>query len=413
MNSNGLFCSTLILCTLAFQGCSQLNTQVSKVKSVLPGGKEKDENVLAAARSMERQKEWIGAREKYESYLKKNPHSVKACHRLAIVCSHLGDTVAATRYFTQAKQLDPNNSEVLNDFGYALYQRGQYEAAEKALAAALQNDAKNPRIMNNLALVVGHQGRFKESYTMFRNIMSEAEAHANVAYIHTQRGEGELALKEYDLALSADPDLKSAGQGAAELALLKDRMLAHKTAEAEEQLAAASAEKQTQPQTSAKATVPQKTQSLDKPTQLASLKASADTRAQQRETLASSKPAPEKTKLISQVSLKEEMQSAAPVKVQPFRKIPDNPAPVKTATRTESVQSKPVVTRTIPQPKVEAKPEPQQEEAPLEINPFRSLDEIEEEAPVIIRISNEVPAQDKTAAPEESQFRAPGEFAQP
>ena len=413
MNSNGLFCSTLILCTLAFQGCSQLNTQVSKVKSVLPGGKEKDENVLAAARSMERQKEWIGAREKYESYLKKNPHSVKACHRLAIVCSHLGDTVAATRYFTQAKQLDPNNSEVLNDFGYALYQRGQYEAAEKALAAALQNDAKNPRIMNNLALVVGHQGRFKESYTMFRNIMSEAEAHANVAYIHTQRGEGELALKEYDLALSADPDLKSAGQGAAELALLKDRMLARKTAEAEEQLAAASAEKQTLPQTSAKAAAPQKTRSLDKPTQLASLKASADTRAQQRETLASSKPAPEKTKLISQVSLKEEMESAAPVKVQPFRKIPDNPAPVKTAPRTVSVQSKPVVTRTIPQPKVETKPEPQREEAPLEINPFRSLDEIEEEAPVIIRISNEVPAQDKTAAPEEPQFRAPGEFAQP
>ncbi|WP_417396121.1 tetratricopeptide repeat protein [Gimesia chilikensis] len=390
-----------------------MNTQVSKVKSVLPGGKEKDENVLAAARSMERQKEWIGAREKYESYLKKNPHSVKACHRLAIVCSHLGDTVAATRYFTQAKQLDPNNSEVLNDFGYALYQRGQYEAAEKALAAALQNDAQNPRIMNNLALVVGHQGRFKESYTMFRNIMSEAEAHANVAYIHTQRGEGELALKEYDLALSADPDLTSAGQGAAELALLKDRMLARKTAEAEEQLAAASAEKQTQPETNAKAAAPQKTRSLDKPTQLASLKASADTRAQQRETLAPSKPAPEKTKLISQVSLKKEMESAAPVKVQPFRKIPDNPAPVKTATRTVSVQSKPVVTRTIPQPKVEAKPEPQLEEAPLEINPFRSLDEIEEEAPVIIRISNEVPAQDKTDAPEESQFRAPGEFTQP
>ena len=144
---------------------------------------------------------------------------------------------------------------------------------------------------------------------MFRNSMSEAEAHANVAYIHTQRGEGELALKEYDLALSADPDLTSAGQGAAELALLRDRMLAHKTAEAEEQLAAASAEKQTQPQTSAKATAPQKTRSLDKPTQLASLKASADTRAQQRETLAPSKPAPEKTKLISQVSLKKEMES--------------------------------------------------------------------------------------------------------
>ncbi|QDV16988.1 photosystem I assembly protein Ycf3 [Gimesia panareensis] len=393
MNNKGLFCSTLILCTLAFHGCTQLNTQVSKVKSALPGKHhEKEENVLAAARSLERQNEWIGAREKYETYLKKNPHSVKACHRLGIVCSHLGDTVAATRYFTEAKQLDPNNSEVLNDFGYALYRRGQYEAAEKILASALQNDAKNTRIMNNLALVVGHQGRFKESYTMFRNIMPEAEAHANVAYIHTQRGEGELALKEYDLALTADPDLKSAGQGAAELALLRNRMLARKTAEAEEQLAAASKEEQKQSQASPKSPTQKQ------PAQLVSLKASANTRTQQLESLTQQKPAVKKEKLISQVSLKKEMKSTAPVKVNPFRNIPDDPAPATTTTRK------------IPQPAPQQKPviEQKPEEAPLEINSFRELDEIAEEKPVIIRISNQVPA---AVEKEETLFRSPQELS--
>lgn len=394
MNSNGLFCSTLILCTLAFQGCTQLNTQVSKVKSVLPGHKkEKEENMLAAARSLERQKEWIGAREKYETYLKKNPHSVKACHRLGIVCSQLGDTVAATRYFTQAKQLDPLNSEVLNDFGYALFKRGQYEAAEKILATALQNDAKNKRIMNNLALTVGHQGRFKESYTMFRNIMPEAEAHANVAYIHTLRGEGELALKEYDLALTADPDLKSAGQAAAELTLMRNRMLAHKTAEAEEKLAAAS----DSPKPQAKAS-PQP-QAAEKSNQLVSLKASAAARREQLQALTQKKTPVAKEKLISQVSLKNEMKSSAPAKVKPANLKPANVKPVKEIPREQA----PAVSRKIPQPPTS------EEEAPLEINPFRKLDEIEEK-PVIIRISNEVPA--KAAATNETAlFRTPQELS--
>jgi Tfp pilus assembly protein PilF len=386
MNSNGLFCSTLILCTLAFQGCSQLNTQVSKVKSVLPGNKEKQENVLAAARSLERQKEWIGARKKYEAYLKKNPHSVKACHRLGIVCSQMGDTVAATRYFTEAKQLDPNNSELLNDFGFALYKRGQYEAAEKVLATALQNDANNPRIMNNLALTVGNQGRFKESYTMFRNIMSEAEAHANVAYIHTQRGEGEQALKEYDLALTADPDLQSAGMAAAELALLRNRLVAQKTAEAEEKLAAnPEPQKTAQPAASPK---PQLT--AEKSPKLASLKASPAARKQPSQPLAQKQAPVAKEKMISQVSLKKEMKSTAPAKVNPFKQIPQK-------------QAAPAVSRKIPQP------EPSPEEAPLEIAPFRSLDEIEEEKPVIIRISNEVPA---AAENEDTLFRTPQELSQ-
>ncbi len=221
MNNKGLSCSTVILIiTMTFQGCSQLGTQISKVKSTLPGQK-KPENLLAAARGFESKKEWLAAREQYEKYLSKNPKSANACHRLGIVCSHLGDTVAATRYFTQARQIEPNNSEVLNDFGYALYQRGQYGAAEKIFSTALQNDANNKRIMNNLALTVGHQGRFKESFSIFRNIMPAAEAHANLAYIHTQRGEGELALDEYDLALTADPHLERAGLAAAELAEMK------------------------------------------------------------------------------------------------------------------------------------------------------------------------------------------------
>lgn len=393
MNDKGLFCSAVIL-IISLQGCAQLGTQVAKVKSALPG-KHHSETVLTAARGFEHKKEWLAARKQYETYLKKNPRSVVACHRLGIVCSQLGDSVAATRYFTQAKQLDPHNSEVLNDFGYALYKRGQYDAAEKVLSAALQNDANNKRIMNNLALTVGHQGRFKESYTIFRNIMSEAEAHANVAYIHTQRGEGEMALKEYDLALTADPTLETAGLAAAELAVMKNVYLA---------------KQENQPQA---AEEKQLASNQAKPAQAAPEKAVIENpfieKTETRETVASRSepeadfrkiPAQQKTQLVSAKQTTNVV--AKPSLNAPVKKMITQADLKKELLEPRSSNSAPVV-------KTEAPVQKQEEEflEPLEINSFRSLDEIsQEDEPAIIRISNETPA-------EEPLFRSPDELTSP
>lgn len=373
MNNKGLFCSTVILLiTFSLQGCAQLGNQVSKVKSALPGQK-KSENLLASARNYERKNEWLAAREKYEKHLKKDPQSVSACHRLGIVCTRLGDSVAATRYFTQARQLAPHNSEVLNDFGFALYQRGQYDAAEKIFTAALQNDATNHRIINNLALTVGHQGRYKESFSLFRNIMPPAEAHANLAYIHTQRGEGDLALEEYDLALSEDPTLETAGLAAAELAEMRILALAKQTKKEEaEQLAASQNAPKTE--TSNRPVTQVKTVTEKQTTQLVSAKQPVEPT--QKPSLNATTPVV-RQKLISQASLKKEARPVAP---QPPVSRPAQ-LPV----------SKPVI---------------EVEEEALEINPFKTLDEIsQEDQPAIIRISNE-------SESKEDLFRSPQELNQ-
>ncbi|MCA9003873.1 MAG: tetratricopeptide repeat protein [Planctomycetaceae bacterium] len=364
------------------------------MKSALPG-KHQSEQVLTAARSSEHKKEWLAARKQYETYLKKNPRSVVACHRLGIVCSHLGDSVAATRYFTQAKQLDPTNSEVLNDFGYALYKRGQYDAAEKVLTTALQNDANNKRVMNNLALTIGHQGRFKESYTIFRNIMSDAEAHANVAYIHTQRGEGEMALKEYDLALTADPTLETAGRAAAELAEMKNIYLVRQEKESQAQTEKQLASNQTNPVQSAPEKKVVENPFIEKTVT--------------RETVASrSEPEPEfrnipvqqKTQLVS-------AKQTTTVVSKPTLDTPKKKLVTQADLKNELLS--PRSERSVPVVKSEPPVQQQEEEflEPLEINSFRSLDEIsQEEEPAIIRISNETPA-------EEPMFRSPGDLTSP
>lgn len=342
MNNKGLSCSTVILIiTITCQGCSHFGNQISKVKSALPG-QNKQSEILFAARTFESKGEWVAAREQYERYLKRHPTNTGACHRLGIVCTKAGDPIAATRYFTQARQLDPTNPELLNDFGFALYQRGQYQAAEKLFSSALQNDANNDRIINNLALAVGHQGRFKESFTLFRNIMPVAEAHANIAYIHTQRGEGNLALDEYNLALNADPTLEKAGLAAAELAEMKNFVMAKE-------------EQKTTEKQLAKSKAPAKAQPKQR-TQLVSSKQNVRTTPSKRRSLQQSAPIA-KEKLISQASMEKRTKPQT--------------------TRSEVV-------------------EPKSETSELKINPFRTIDEItQEEKPVIIRISNEK-TQDET-----------------
>ncbi len=335
MNNKGLSCSTVILLiTITCQGCSHFENQVTKVKSALPG-QNKGTDIIIAARTFESKNEWLAAREQYEKYLKKNPTSAKTCHRLGIVCTKSGDHIAATRYFTQGRQLEPNNSVLLNDFGFALYQRGQYQAAEKLFSTALQNDANNSRIINNLALAVGHQGRFKESFNQFRHIMPAAEAHANLAYIHTQRGEGDLALKEYDLALDADPNLEKAGLAAAELAAMKNELVARRKQKSAEGLADSKAAPETQPK--------------KQTTQLVSMKQTA--RTNKKMSLNQSEPLRNKKNRVTQSSMQKQTKQQT---INPFAS------------------------------------EPKTENDALEINPFRSMDEItQEEEPVIIRISNE------------------------
>ncbi len=391
MNDKGLFCSAVIL-IISLQGCTQMGTQISKMKSALPG-KNNPDQVLATARGFEHKKEWMAARAQYETYLKKNPRSVVACHRLGIVCTNLGDSVAATRYFTQAKQLDPYNSQVLNDFGYALYKRGQYEAAEKVLSAALQNDANNKRTLNNLALAVGHQGRFKESYTLFRNVMSEAEAHANVAYIHTQRGEGEMALKEYDLALTADPTLETAGLAAAELAELKNIYLVRQEkqakAEQETQLAAS----QEQPEQTAPEKSAPENPFLVKTVTRENIASRPQTEPEFRKN-----PEQQKTRLVS-------AKQTAPLESKPSLDAPVT----KMVTQADLKKELLAPAQSVPVAKDELSAEQQEEEflEPLEINSFRTLDEIsQEEEPAIIRIGHETPA-------EEPLFRAPAELSRP
>lgn len=200
-------------------GCASLSDRVASFRQP----KKSAEVTVNVARLHEKEGRLAKAKALYEDLYQRDSEDVNVCHRLAIVSARLGEYDASLRYFDEARQLAPNNADIVNDFGYSLFARNDLAGAEAVFRQALALDSRNERAKNNLAVVLGHQGNFTESLALFRQTVSEAEANANLAYIHVQRGEGQPAIDHYSRALSLDPNLNSAAHGLLQIAQLQQR----------------------------------------------------------------------------------------------------------------------------------------------------------------------------------------------
>lgn len=180
-----------------FTGCSHMPT------SMLPtAAREKVlDSKMAVAQELEGKKEFKKAKKVYESIHNADPRHALACHRLAIVNYRLGQREEALNYFKKAETLTPENSELLSDYGYALYKLKQYKQAEVALKKSVEFNPKSERAITRLATVFGSQGKMQESYTQLCKISTPAEAHEIVAHLHGERGEKQQALSHYQKSL--------------------------------------------------------------------------------------------------------------------------------------------------------------------------------------------------------------------
>lgn len=185
----------------------------------------KSEQQLALARLCERRSESAKAREIYANLVKSAPKEIKASahHRLAVMAAKDERFDQADEHFRQALANLPNDSMLLSDAGYYFYLREQYGEAEKLLRRAVDRDAKNQAARNNLGLVLGRQGRFQESYAVFRDAGPEAQATNNLAFVYAQKGDVQKAEQLYSRAVSLNPKLKPAAESLVQIAQHKDR----------------------------------------------------------------------------------------------------------------------------------------------------------------------------------------------
>jgi Tfp pilus assembly protein PilF len=168
------------------------------------------ESELALARLGERRGQSDGAKQLYRKIIEKYPEHPAAYHRLAVLHGRDSNFEEADRYFQRALQMGEPSIDLLSDYGYCLYLQSRYDDAERVLRQALRKKPNHEATCNNLGLVLGAQGRYSESLEAFQRVNSEAEAHANLAYVFSQNGDLENARKGYLQALTLDKQLKSA-----------------------------------------------------------------------------------------------------------------------------------------------------------------------------------------------------------
>lgn len=210
--------AALCLAILPGAGCSSVKTAV---RTLNPDSRREREAALTMARVHEQEGKLQKAAEIYAKLHEQDAEQPQVCHRLGVVQMGLGNEEEGLLLLEQANVLDPGNADVLNDLGYAYIVTGEIEQGETLLREAYELDPGNERTMNNLALAAGMAGRYDESLAMYEQVISKAEALANLGYIAAQRGEGPKAVEYYSRALDVDPKLTEAGEALAQLAEMK------------------------------------------------------------------------------------------------------------------------------------------------------------------------------------------------
>ncbi len=138
----------------------------------------------------------------------------------------MGNTTEGITYLMEADALQPDDAKIKSDLGYAHVLQGEFEIAEKFLREALDLNPADTKSVNNLALSVGHQGRMDESYSLYRSVMSDAEAHANLGFVYSEQGNAEMAMRHYNIALDKDPSLVRAAEALVQMHEIQTQVIA-------------------------------------------------------------------------------------------------------------------------------------------------------------------------------------------
>lgn len=214
-NSSGIRGAAVVLTLALGCGCSQM--QKLAVNPFTQPAKDR-ETRFSFAQVTERDGNLHKAEKTYRELVQEKPKDPRFCHRLGVVLVRQGKLDEGIDMLNKACTLKEDDVAMMNDLGYALVLQGEFESAERELREALAIDSNNARTINNLALAVGYAGRTNEAYQLFRQIEEESEARANLAYIHSQRGDLAAAVKEYNRSLSKDPTNHTAAEALMQLA---------------------------------------------------------------------------------------------------------------------------------------------------------------------------------------------------
>ena len=165
----------------------------------------------AAAEELEKQGLNSDAVVQYEKARRLDPkRGPVVARRLAVLYDRLGDDAHALADYKEALTAAPHDADLLNDFGYYHYQRGELDDAEKCFRQALEVNHSHLRATVNLGLTLGKQGKADASLEAFRQVLPASEAYCNVGVLLAQQGKAADARHSLEEALHLEPGMKQA-----------------------------------------------------------------------------------------------------------------------------------------------------------------------------------------------------------
>ncbi|HWP67263.1 MAG TPA: tetratricopeptide repeat protein [Candidatus Limnocylindria bacterium] len=134
-------------------------------------------------------------------------------YRAGMANANTGDYKGAERAFRRGLELAPNDVELHNALGWALFQDGRTAEAVAEYERALAVDSQHVKSHNNLALALVELGRLEEAAEHYRASLAvepKAEIYSDLGFIMARLGRSNEALAAYRKALALDPACASA-----------------------------------------------------------------------------------------------------------------------------------------------------------------------------------------------------------
>jgi tetratricopeptide (TPR) repeat protein len=166
----------------------------------------------------------------YEQAMLRGDSAPQTAVAMADMYLNLKDYEQAANAYQLALQLDPQNLQAHSNLGYVYAQLGRYEDAIQENLTVLQLNPDDYISHRNLALLYRDAGRLAEAISEAQRVAELAPgeekgpAYALLGSLYEASGEPEPAVKAYQQAVAAAPDLYQAQAGLANLYLQQGRL---------------------------------------------------------------------------------------------------------------------------------------------------------------------------------------------
>ncbi len=143
-----------------------------------------------------------------QTALNQDPEGLDILIQLACTYADRGEYREAEQMFKAALALEPDDPFANHEFGIFLMDHGQIHEAIKRLKLALVSLPKEAEIETDLAMAFIQAGFYDQAMTILTTVLKRQpdnlHAHYNLAAIHANRGEIDLALAQLHKAAAID-----------------------------------------------------------------------------------------------------------------------------------------------------------------------------------------------------------------